>query len=211
MAWLAAAVLLIAASLVSPIRTTPLRVQERQTWPALQGTSAGLSLDGSEFIKVAYPGDYAAIQWINQHIGGSPVMLQSRYGNYRNCSARITMFTRLPTVVDWGFEDAQQRYNGQLAPNGLSYPLEVATREADVDTIYSTTDAALALTLLHQYHVQYIYVGVQERGDPFLRSDPTAFHGYPAAGLAKFSLMTAAGDLRLVYNHLGVQIYQVVR
>jgi YYY domain-containing protein len=209
--WIAVVLLLLVGAEIGPIRTTPLRVQERQTWSATAGAPAGLSLDGSEFIKFGYPGDYAAIQWINQTIPGSPVMLQSRYGGYRNFSARITMFTGLPSVVNWGFEDAQQRYSGQDAGNGKSYPDEVAPREQDVDAIYSATDPALAMMLIHKYHVRFIYVGLQERGDPALATDPNAFHGYPALGIAKFPLMAASGQLQLAYNHLGVQIYCVGR
>ena len=57
----------------------------------------------------------------------------------------------------------------------------------------------------------YIYIGLQERGDPTLLGGmPGAFHGYPAEGLAKFPLMAAQGWLKLVYNVAEVQIYQVL-
>jgi uncharacterized membrane protein len=216
--WLGGLILLGAGAAIYPLRMTPERLDQRSTaWPALASAHIGLTLDGMKFLQYAYPDDYAAIQWINGNISGSPVMLTSRYGNYGNFSARIGMFTGLPTMVDWGFEAAQQRYNGQTADNGQIYPMQVANRESDVDEIYSTTDTLMALSLLHQYSVSYVYVGVQERGDPFLATDSSAFHGYPAEGLAKFDRMVSDRQLALVYQHgqpgspYEVKVYKVLQ
>lgn len=203
--WLGGLVLLLVGAAIYPIRMTPERLNDRHlpgTWPALQAANIGPTLDGMAFLRYVYPDDYAAITWINQTIPGSPVMLTSRYGNYGNFSARVGMFTGLPTVVDWGFEAAQQRYNLQPAPNGQIYPELVGQRERNVvDVIYNTIDPAQALDLLHQYNVGYVYVGVQERGDPLLLSDPNSFHGYDPAGLAKFPVMTTNHQLQLVFSH----------
>ena len=140
--------------------------------------------------------------------------------------------TGLPNVVEGNWEEAQQRYSGQrdtahwpYAP----YPNEVGDRDATVRTVFSTTDTALALHLLHKYHVTYVYVGVAERGqqpDPSIGGPPSGCYapdapnmpptpptcvGYPSAGLAKFGTMAASGVLRVVYQRGGVTIYQVVR
>ena len=211
--WLIVGLVLFVGAAYYPLRIVPLRVQERQIWPAVAAAPIPATLDSSAFLDYAYPGDYQAIRWINEHIAGSPVMLQSRFGNYRNFSAGITMFTGLPSVVNWGFEAAQQRYSGQpVNPDDPTkvYPSQVSPREADVDTIYSTLDPQQALALLRSYHVGYIYVGLQERGDPTLLGDSGAFHGYPAEGLAKFPLMAAQGSLKLVYTMAEVQIYRVL-
>jgi YYY domain-containing protein len=211
--WLAGVALLVAGAAIYPLRMTPERLNQRATtWPALAAANIGPTLDGMAFVKYAYPDEYDAIQWINATIPGSPVMLQSRYGDYGNFSARVTMFTGLPTVVDWGFEAAQQRYNLQDAGNSRVYPEQVGQRERYVvDVIYSTPDPQTALRLLHAYNVSYVYVGSQERGDPFLAHDPNAFHGYPAIGLAKFPLMAIQHQLELVYSHGTVQIYKVLQ
>ncbi|MDB5074974.1 MAG: hypothetical protein JWO42_1153, partial [Chloroflexi bacterium] len=58
--------------------------------------------------------------------------------------------------------------------------------------------------------VSYVYVGIQERGDPALASDPNAFHGYPAEGMSKFPLMAIQHQLKLVFSHGGAQIYKVL-
>jgi uncharacterized membrane protein len=216
--WLAGAVLLVAAAAIYPLRMTPERLDQHSTaWPALAAANIGPTLDGMKFLQYAYPDDYAAIQWINQTIPGSPVMLTSHYGGYGNFSARVGMFTGLPTVVDWGFEAAQQRYNEQTADNGQIYPRQVGQREDNVDLIFNTLDTQTALSLLHSFNVSYVYVGVQERGDPFLpAADPNLFHGYSHDGLAKFDQMVQAHQLALVYHHgqpgspYEVKIYKVL-
>ncbi len=217
-AWLGGLLLLVVAAAIYPLRMTPERLDQRSTaWPALAAAHAGPTLDGMQFLRYAYPDDYAAIEWINRTIPGSPVMLTSRYGGYENFSARVGMFTGLPTVVDWGFEASQQRYNLQTADNGQIYPRQVGDREDAVDEIYSTLDTQAALNLLHTYHVSYVYVGVQERGDPFYpATDPNLFHGYPHDGLAKFDQMVQDHELALVFHHgqpgrpYEVKIYKVM-
>jgi hypothetical protein len=49
----------------------------------------------------------------------------------------------------------------------------------------------------------------EERGAPRQLTDPNAFHGYPAIGLAKFLLMAIQHQIKLVYSHGTVQIYKV--
>ena len=209
--WLCATALLLLGAAISPVRMLPERLDQRATaWPALAKASVPPTLDGSAFLRYAYPGEYQAIAWIQTHVAGTPAILQSRYGGYGNFSARVTMFTGMPSVVNWGFEAAQQRYNLQDAGEGRLYPEQVGLRERDVvDTIYTTTDQRQALALLRRYHVGYVYIGTQERGDPALTTSPSAFHGYPPPGLAKFAAMAARGTLTLAYNRAGIQIYQV--
>jgi uncharacterized membrane protein len=214
--WATVFILLFACVLVSPIRTTPLRVGERNSWAMLQGNHIGLTLDGMTFVKYIYPDDYAAIQWINANVTGSPVILQSSAGWYRDFAARVTMFTGLPSVVNWAGEAGQQRYSGQLGPNNRPYPDEVNPRVTDVNLIYDTPDPALALKLLHQYHVGLIFVGHIERfGDP---EDTGNLPPYNRTGLAKFQTMAAAGTLTRVYPPAGIPvtptstiIYKVIR
>jgi uncharacterized membrane protein len=118
------------------------------------------------------------------------------------------MFTGLPSVINWGFEASQQRYDQQQANATQIYPDEIAPREQDVDTIYSTVDTGLALQLLHKYQVGYIFVGAIEiHGDADDGGHP---NGYPADGLAKFNTMVRAHQLARVYDRFGTTIYKVV-
>ncbi len=210
-AWVGGLVLLLSAAALYPLRMTPERLDERTTaWPALASAHIGLTLDSLAFMPAVYPDDYAAIEWFNQTVRGSPVVLQSDHGFFTNMSARITMYTGLPSVVNWNFEVGQQHYSGQKAANGSWYPDEVGARARDVDLIYSTPNAQVALNLLHRYQVTYICVGSQERGDPNLAGDAGNFHGYPADGLAKFARMVGLHELALVFTHGSMQVYRVL-
>ncbi|HEV7235589.1 MAG TPA: hypothetical protein VGN15_05360, partial [Ktedonobacteraceae bacterium] len=76
-------------------------------------------------------------------------------------------------------------------------------RAADINSIYTTTDGAAALKLLHYYHVRYIYVGPLEQ--QLYGNQPTN-----ANGLSKFDRMV--GDtLRIAYHASGVTIYEVMK
>jgi hypothetical protein len=232
--WLAALGLLLFAVALYPLLETPAHLAERASsgyWIAAGNPPLGPTLDGTAFVQKAFPGEYAALRWLNAHVKGDPTVLSSDNGLYDNFAFRVPWMTGLPNVLEWGEEQGQQRYSGQpdtahwpYAP----YPNEVGDRDADVRTMYATTDTALALRLLHKYHVTYVYVGVAERGqqpDPSIGGPPSGCYapdapnipqnpecvGYPSAGLAKFGTMAASGVLRVVYNRDGVTIYKVVR
>ena len=65
--------------------------------------------DGSS-VNVQLAPDYAAIQWIQRNIEGSPVMMEATDGTaYRSIGSRIAMYTGLPTVVAWDWHQRQQR------------------------------------------------------------------------------------------------------
>jgi uncharacterized membrane protein len=232
--WLATLGLLVVAVALYPLLETPAHLAERASsgyWIAAGKPALGPTLDGTAFVQKAFPGEYAALRWLNAHVKGDPTVLSSDSGFYDNFAFRVPWMTGLPDVVEGNWEEAQQRYSGQpdtahwpYAP----YPNEVGDRDADVRTMYATMDTALALRLLHKYHVTYVYVGVAERGqqpDPSIGGPPSGCYapdvpnippnpecvGYPSAGLAKFGTMAASGALRVVYNRGGVTIYKVMR
>jgi uncharacterized membrane protein len=200
--WWAALALLVACGTLFPIFGTYSHLQLRSTWNQTAAAHIPTGLDGSAFMRVLYPDDAAAIDWINAHVQGTPVLLTSGRGGYRNFAAKVTMFTGLPTITSWGWEDAQERYSGQARPQSM-FPSQwvnqfdsgrvtwsggrwttnlptvpgppQGSRADDVETIYNTHDPAQALALLREYHVTYVYVGTAERGDP--NSDETTNPG----------------------------------
>jgi len=93
-------------------------------------------------------------------------------------------------VLGWTGHENEQRDQEQ-----------VANRLGDIDTLYTTTDTAQTLLLLHRYNVHYIYIGDLER---------QTYAAQSSAGLDKFADMAQQGLLRLVYSQAGVAIYQVV-
>jgi uncharacterized membrane protein len=144
------------------------------------------TLDGMAYIEEKYPGDYAGINWINDNIGGSPVMLEAPGATYRY-SARVATMTGLPTVVGWLTHEVMWRNSWDV----------VSWRDTDTDAIYQTLDEEEALSLLRKYNVEYIFIGSVER------------ERYEAAGLMKFARQPE--NYELLFQEPGVEIYRVLR
>lgn len=181
--WTALAALALCAA-IYPIMATPARVTDR--WQINAPTP---SLDGMAFMRVNYPSDYAAIVWLQQHIAGTPVLLEANKDDY-SWYSRVSWFTGLPTLLGWDYHTSQ-----------FHDPALIPLRQQVITTIYTTPDPAVALQLLRQYHVSLIYVGPLERAT-------YAAQGQPGAGLAKFNTMVGT-SLNLLYDANGVQIYRV--
>ena len=165
----------------------------------------GLTMDGMAFVEygvvsdgardrdsqeIPLSGDYAAIQWLQDTVEGSPVILEGLGYREYLWSNRVSVYTGLPAVIGWRWHQVQQR---TFLPDAM-----VDWRRDDVRECYDTMDITRARDILHDYGVRYVYVGAYERGY------------YDLAGLAKFDTMTDQGILRLVYDALGVKIYEVI-
>ena len=191
--WLAAFSLLLVASAIYPILGTKALLGDRYKL-------LPLTLDGTAYMKVegaVYPDpngpiifewDYWAINWMQENISGSPVIVEAVTPLYR-WGARVSVYTGLPTVVGWPWHQMQQRWDDRH---------QVESRVADVEELFSTTDLSRTMVLLEKYRVSYIYIGEQER------------LYYPNADMTKFDRMTGSG-LELVYENPGVLIYMVKR
>jgi YYY domain-containing protein len=142
------------------------------------------TLDGTAYLADSQPDDHAALAWLNQEIGGAPVILEAPAtgGSSYVYEGRVSALTGLPTLLGWAGHEGQWRG---------SYAIQSA-REPDIQTIYMTLSPEQALDLLHKYDVQYVYVGPLERSK------------YDAKGLAKFDQM-----MDVVYQNDGVTIYRV--
>ncbi len=155
------------------------------------------TLDGMAYMKdaifrdqnqeIVMARDYGAIRWIQDHVAGSPVVLEAQIPEYR-WGSRVSIYTGLPTVLGWTWHERQQR---------SGYQGMIDERLRDVKTMFDTTDVAQLSGLLQKYHVRLIYVGDLEKAY------------YSAAGLAKFDGMVAAGKLSVLYRSDGVTIYSV--
>jgi YYY domain-containing protein len=199
-AWSAGLAFLVLASSIYLVAGTKARIADHDLWvsvqPPVNSANYTPTLDGAAFMTAWYPGDYAAIQWINDNISGAPVMLEDScisYGWY----GRVSVYTGLPTVIGWSDHEGEQRYGA-----------EVGVRVTDVQTIYATTDPDLAMSLIHKYGVQYVYLGQLERaacgdfggkaGDPL-----------PTAAISKFDALVGT-SLQVVYKNPSVTIYKVI-
>jgi YYY domain-containing protein len=142
--WLVPFVFLLLGSFVYPVLAPSDSITSR-------------TLDGLDFLRQERPAEAAAIEWLKRQMPGDALVLQAPGASYRSDTARIASATGRPTLVGWTGHESLWR-GGQ--PDALR---ELQAREQDVRTIYTTTDAQQARTLLEQYDVQYVYVGQHER------------------------------------------------
>ncbi|MGD1995276.1 MAG: DUF2298 domain-containing protein [Anaerolineae bacterium] len=143
------------------------------------------TLDGVAHLRQSRPADFAAIDWLNENVGGVPIILEAPGDHFKAYvyEGRVSAFTGLPTLLGWGGHQHQWRGNYE----------EPARREPEIGTLYTTTELTETLTLLDRYDIRYVYVGPLERSR------------YPAPGLAKFDQA-----LEAVYSASGVTIYRYV-
>jgi YYY domain-containing protein len=140
------------------------------------------TLDALEFSGQFAPDEYAAAQWFNQTVSGTPVIVETAGEEYNPGTSRLSTWTGLPSVIGWSVHESQWRGN---------YDAQ-GPRVADVKEIYSTADVNHALELLKSYNAAYLVVGPNER------------RLYPAPALAKFERA-----LPIAFQKGAVTIYQV--
>ncbi|MEO6888787.1 MAG: DUF2298 domain-containing protein [Ktedonobacteraceae bacterium] len=191
--WLGVLVVLVLSCSVFLPEGSASRLLDHQAWiqaqPPSQSAAYLPTLDGFAFAHAWYPSDASAIEWLNAHVAGAPVILEAEAPVSYQWFNRVSVYTGLPDVLGWPDHEDEQRYSSQ--------PLN---RITDIGIIYTTTSQAQAFTLLRYYHVRYIYVGALER---------QIYAGQSTQGLDKFDLML--GDtLKIVYRADGVTIYEVL-
>jgi uncharacterized membrane protein len=131
--------------------------------------------------------DYRAIQWMQDHVEGSPVIVEAQTYEYA-WGNRFTIYTGLPSVVGWNYHQRQQR--------AIMRDNQVQERVDELNLFYNSTDREFVSDYIRRYDVQYIIVGQQELAM------------YSTAGLIKFTQWD--GELwDAVYRQEGTAIYKV--
>ena len=187
--WLGVLALLVGSSLIYTALGTRDRLTDRfNDLPA--------TLDGTAYMAQAnhwergetFPlwHDYQAIRWLQDHVEGSPVVLEAHMEQYR-WGGRIANYTGLPTILGWPWHQTQQRH---------AYREQVDVRASHVRLAYETTDVDTAVELMRLYGVTYVVVGELERLN------------YRSEGLAKFETMSKAGLLNKVYENQKTVIFR---
>lgn len=120
-------------------------------------------LDGTSYLKKLYLGDYEAINFLNTHVSGQPVILEAQGDSYTD-HARISSNTGLPTVLGWTVHEWLWR-------GAYSIP---APRIEEVQTMYTGT-LDQARPLLKKYKIVYVILGPLEQ------------QKYPAINAEKFN------------------------
>jgi uncharacterized membrane protein len=187
-AWLACLSVLFAATLVYPVLGTRARIADRFD-TSFAGIDGMAFMEGATYREsratLALGPDMEAIRWLQEHVEGSPIVLEGLTDLYR-WGNRVSVYTGLPSVVGWDWHQRQQR---------VEYAWAVTQRRSEVDLAYSTPDVPRALDIMRKYGVRYVYVGELERAY------------YPKDGIEKFGQMGVYG-LSPVYEADQVTIYE---
>lgn len=167
--WYAAAALLVGCAALFPLMAGLDKIRDRMTQQAPH------TLDGMTFMSYStymekdkvldLSADYRAIQWMQENVKGSPVIVEGHTTEYR-WGTRFTIYTGLPGVVGWNWHQRQQR---ALTPDTW-----VTSRVDEVDAFYAVMTTEQAAQFLKKYNVAYIIVGEMEHAI------------YGESGLAKF-------------------------
>ena len=192
-AWQVAAVTLIGCAALFPVLGGQAKIEDRMA------VNAPHTLDGMAYMQYSHYADQntdmdlsedaRAIQWMQDNIKGSPVIVEANTPEYR-WGTRFTIYTGLPGVVGWNWHQRQQR---ALTPSEW-----VTDRVDQIGSFYSTTSDSFALDFLRQYKVKYIVVGQLERAY------------YSEEGLAKFDRLNGV-YWQEIYREGQTVIYEVLQ
>jgi YYY domain-containing protein len=191
--WQIAFAFLFFSALLFPLLATTAKIKDRMV------PEAPRTLDGMDFMQYAsyawidrtmdLSQDYRAIRWMQDHVQGSPAIVEANSRNLYRWYNRFAIYTGLPDVAGWEWHQQQQR-----AVNPSTW---VSQRINEIDEFYNTTDIERALDFLRKYNVKYIVLGQLEQAS------------YSGPGLEKFS--ENEGNLwQKVYQDQDTTIYQVV-
>jgi len=187
--WLSTAMFLLGSSLIYPVLGTIDRINDRfgESSDFLDGAGYMVKAEHQEKgVKLDLIWDLEAINWLQDNVTGSPVILEAQDAQYR-WNGRVSAYTGLPTLLGWPWHQIQQRND---------YQSLILQRSDDIKSIYNSQDIKMTLTLLHSYKVSYIYVGELEKTY------------YSDVGLSKFDRMVSGGMIEQVFQNNGVTIYR---
>jgi uncharacterized membrane protein len=144
--------------------------------------------------------DLEAINWMNEHIPGTPTIVEAAFGTYRCNGSRYSINTGLPAVIGWVRHERQQR----AAP-------DLDAREAAVRDFYTNGEADVAAkqAFLDTYDVDYVVVGQMERQYPSISGNDCISQGNPEA-IATIESMEG-DELEVEFQNDTTTIYRVIR
>jgi len=184
--------ILLAASLAYPIWGTPARLDQRfMGWRPAFGTLNGLDYmrqgvytipRTNTAIELKY--DWAAIEWLLQHVRGNAVVVESAdLEYYRAGGSRVASLTGLSGVS--GMHEGEQRYGE-----------DVGKRDQLLNEFWSTPDGERTRQLIDELHIALIYVGQLEQDR------------HPE-GVQKLKQMASDGHLTPLFQNERTVIYAV--
>ncbi len=191
--WQVVLLLLVASAAMFTLTGTSDKIRDRMA-PEAPNTLDGMAymayatyFDTGEAMHLVE--DYHAINWMQDHIIGSPVIVEGQAYEYR-WGNRFSIYTGLPGVVGWNWHQRQQR--AVLRSNA------VQDRVNAVNNFYNTENLPEALEFLELYDVEFIVLGQLEQ------------LYYPGAGLDKFELHEGQ-YWEIAYQYGSTIIYRVLQ
>ena len=109
-------------------------------------------LNATAFLETDYAEDVGAIKWLKENVQGSPVVLEANGDSYSEYE-RVSAMTGLPTVMGWYVHEWLWR-------NDVA---DLNAKADEIETIYTSTNAAEVQMLVEKYDISYIFVGSCER------------------------------------------------
>jgi YYY domain-containing protein len=167
--WQMALAALVVGAALYPLMGGLAKIKDRMV------TSAPHTLDGMKYMEYAHyewhgdmdlSQDYRAIQWMQENVQGSPVIVEANLRDLYRWGSRFSIYTGLPGVAGWEWHEQQQR---ALVPSTW-----ISNRIDEINNFYLTADVQAALGFLREYDVKYIIDGQLEHNQ------------YPGPGLDKF-------------------------
>ncbi len=113
----------------------------------------GFSLDGKRDFTLSAADEMKAAEWLAEAPTGVMTEAISDTGGSYTTYNSISTFSGMPTVLGWVGHEAQWRGGYE----------EIATRQADMRELYSTSKWERAQAIIDMYNIRYIVVGNTER------------------------------------------------
>lgn len=117
-----------------------------------------LTLDGGPRFITRDPSgsDYAAIQCLAERVvGDDVVVVEAVEGTYNPNVGRVGALTGLPVLFNWPGHQVQWR--------GPTFGQVAGNKQADIQTLYTTSDWNVVQDILTRYGIHYVFFGTTER------------------------------------------------
>ena len=109
-------------------------------------------LNATAFLETDFSEDVGGIKWLKENVKDVEVVLEANGDSYSEYE-RVSAMTGLPTIMGWYVHEWLWRGNLE----------DINSKIADIENVYTSTDAAHVKELLEEYDVSYIFVGSCER------------------------------------------------
>lgn len=140
-----------AVGLIWTAAAVPARIFQRPfQHPDLYPIARGATFDGLGWLKTLRHNEYEIAAWLWKNAKADDVILEASWGDYRYDFNVVSAAAGIPSVLSW-WSHANQRER----PSGERHSL--------VKEVYQTLDVRVALRILRQLNVRYIYLGDRER------------------------------------------------